>query len=259
MRNFFGLSLMLAVLLSFLHSEVSQASDHDDGETDLKARSLNLTDVYVFREDKEVVGGSAAHLVFIINSNPRSLPQQQYYFSTNARYDMHIGRVGTSKDVPAVTSSDIILRVEFAAPNGADVQAMSLTTIIDGVSSAYTVKDGGGAINTTALGAAPTVSDITVGGQVIKLFAGLRRDPFFFDVTAFFRFRLAAAGVNGMSVPANFSSFPTYTPDDATGGAVDFTSQYNANTIAIRVPIVSLQSASTETVFDTWATISIPE
>ncbi len=27
-----------------------QASDHDDGESDLKARALNLTDVYLFKE-----------------------------------------------------------------------------------------------------------------------------------------------------------------------------------------------------------------
>ena len=200
------------MLMTTLPSGTSQASDHDDGETDLKSRSLNLTDVYVFREDKEIGGGSAAHLVFLINSNPRSLPQQQYYFSTSARYELHIGRVGTSKDVPAVTDSDVTIRFEFGAPSASGIQAMSMTTIIDGVSSTYTSKDGGGAINTTPLSGAgaPVVSDVTVGGRVFKVFAGLRRDPFFFDVTAFFRFRLAAAGTGGNTPVPGFAAFPTY-------------------------------------------------
>ena len=259
MRNFFSASLLMAMLMTTLPSGTSQASDHDDGETDLKSRSLNLTDVYVFREDKEIGGGSAAHLVFLINSNPRSLPQQQYYFSTSARYELHIGRVGTSKDVPAVTDSDVTIRFEFGAPSASGIQAMSMTTIIDGVSSTYTSKDGGGAINTTPLSGAgaPVVSDVTVGGRVFKVFAGLRRDPFFFDVTAFFRFRLAAAGTGGNTPVPGFAAFPTYTPDGVT--ARDFTGQYNANTIAVRVPIAALQTGASETVFDNWATISIPE
>ena len=42
------------------------ASDHDDGETDVKSRALNLTDLYVFREDGQTNnGGDASNLIFI--------------------------------------------------------------------------------------------------------------------------------------------------------------------------------------------------
>lgn len=244
-------------VLLILTATTVMASDHDDGEADLKGRSLSLTDVYAFREDKEIASGSPNHLVFIINTNPRSVPRQQYYFSTQARYELHVGRVGTSPDVPVKTSDDVVLRLEFGAPNASGEQTIKLTSVKGRQSQSFSVADGGGAMKTTTLSAAstPVNSDVTIDGQTLTVFAGLRKDPFFFDVTAFFRFR-AAAAANGGALPVpGFASFPTYTPDGST--ALDFTREYNVNTIAIRVPIAFLQ-ASGETVFDTWASISVP-
>ena len=125
------------------------ASDHDDGENDNKSRSLNLTDLYVFREDKEISGGDANHLVFLMNSNPRSLPQQQYYFSTKARYEIHVSRVGTSKDVPISTDDDIIMRFTFGAPDATGKQAITFATIIDGVTTSKTLDDSSALLTTT--------------------------------------------------------------------------------------------------------------
>ena len=62
------------------------ASDHDDGEVDTKGRNLNLTDLYVFREKDQNPQASANDLVLVMNTNPRSLARQQYFFSTRARY-----------------------------------------------------------------------------------------------------------------------------------------------------------------------------
>ena len=265
MKKFFNQSLMLGLLTTAMSVAPAFASDHDDGEADLKGRSLNLTDVYAFREDKEATGAgiSAAHLVFIVNSNPRSLPQQQYYFSTQARYELHIARVGTSKDVPAKVTEDITLRVEFGAPAVDGKQAITFTTIVDGVSKVYKTKNGGGEIFTTPIsaGASPVVSTITADGDDIGIFAGLRKDPFFFDVTAFFQFRLAAAG-SSPAAPAGFTGLSgpgpfVYTPN-SQGAANDFTANYNANSIAFRIPITFLQNAG-ETVFDHWASVSVPQ
>ena len=77
-----------------------QASDHDDGETDRKARSLNLTDLYVFRENDQDNGAAAGNLVFVMNTNPRSVARQQYYFSNNARYELHFTRVADTNVAP---------------------------------------------------------------------------------------------------------------------------------------------------------------
>ncbi len=254
-----GLVLSLAVAASCGGYFMASASDHDDGEIDAKGRSLNLTDLYVFREDKEIAGGSANHLVFIVNTNPRSLPQQQYYFSTKARYDIHISRAGTSKAVPATTNDNIILRFQFGEPT-AGVQKITLTTIIDGVSTVKTQTDAPADILTTTLAqgaaAAEVNNMVTVGGNQMTVFAGMREDPFFFDVLQFFNFRIAAAGTALGSYPVGYTA-PKIYKNGAT--PMDFTSGYNVNSIAVRVPIAMLQTALAEDVFDVWTTISVPQ
>src|SRR3972149_5527818 len=75
----------LAVLAAFSLVPLV-ASDHDDGEADLKGRALNITDLYAFREKDQNPGAADGDLVFIMNVNPRSLPRHHYYFSTNAAY-----------------------------------------------------------------------------------------------------------------------------------------------------------------------------
>jgi hypothetical protein len=237
-KTMFTASLIATLVL--LTGQLSLASDHDDGENDKKARALNLTDLYVFKESTQISGGSANHLVFIMNSNPRSLPRQQYYFSTNARYDFRISRIGTNNAAAVTGANDIILRFEFGAPS-AGVQPITLTVYKDGIKTVKTTDDSAALIRTTTLAGAASVTNnaVTVDGQVLNIFAGLREDPFFFDVTAFFKFR------------STLSGYPATTP-------TDFTANYNVNSIVVRVPIAFLQTSAAETVFDTWTTISVP-
>ncbi len=219
-----------------------KASDHDDGVSDQKSQSLNLTDLYLFKESSQISGGSSSHLVFVMNSNPRSLPRTQYYFSTRGRYDFRVSRIGTDKGGAVTGKNDVIMRFEFSAPDATTKQQnVTLTIIKDGLTTVKTLADAGGAIKTTslALSATPVNNAVTVGTDVLNVFAGLREDPFFFDVTAFFKFRATGAG------------YPAASPRD-------FTSNYNVNSIVVRVPISFLQR-SAETVFDTWAVISTPQ
>ena len=81
----------------------------------------------------------------------------------------------------------------------------------------------------------------------MKLFAGLREDPFFFDVEAFFRVRAGAAG-GGPAVG--------FAP---AIDAVDFAQGYNVNAVVLSVPISFLQSGGTDTIFDVWESVSIPD
>jgi hypothetical protein len=100
------------------------ASDHDDGELDLKGRSLNLTDLFVFREDwQDGSQADSGNLVLIMNTNPRSLARQQYNFSTQGRYEFHLGRVtAANKNVAPTGSSDVLIRFEFGAPKSSAPQ-----------------------------------------------------------------------------------------------------------------------------------------
>ncbi len=219
------------------------ASDHDDGENDVKARSLNLTDLYVFREgDQTGVAGDNANLIFIMNTNPRSLPRQQYTFSTRARYELHMTRRAGATD-PVTGADDVTLRFEFGPPDPQNRQPITVTAILDGQTLSTTARsDNGQPILSTPLSAgAPTANPVQLGGQPLTVFAGLREDPFFFDVEQFFRVRGGAAG--SFRPPAT---------------AVDFTAGYNVNAIVVRVPIAFLAGAGGATTFDVWETISIP-
>ncbi len=215
------------------------ASDHDDGEVDTKGRNLNLTDLYAFREKDQNSGAADGDLVLVMNTNPRSVARQQYYFSTNARYEFKLSRVA-NKDATPTGQEDVTLRFEFAPPNDRNQQQIKFTVIKDGKETSATN------LSTTPLNSSqPVVHKLAANGSNLAVFAGLREDPFFFDVEQFFRVRAGALGT-GPAVgfrPAN--------------QAVDFAKGYNVNSIAVRVPQKFLQGNNSVNTYDIWETISL--
>jgi hypothetical protein len=225
---FGGVSLAaLAVATSLPKSLI--ASDHDDGETDTKGRNLSLTDLYAFRERDQNPAAAADDLMLVMNTNPRSVARQQYFFSTNARYEFKITRVA-DKDATPTGQEDVTLRFEFAAPNAREQQQIKFTVIQDGKEISATN------LRTTPLNSSrPVVNELAANGSKLAVFAGLREDPFFFDVEQFFRVRAGALG----------------------NQALDFAKGYNVNAIAIRIPRRFIQGATNATTFDIWETISV--
>jgi hypothetical protein len=221
--------------------QTGYASDHDDGETNTKGRNVNLTDLYVFRERDQNPTTQSDDLIFVMNTNPRSLARQQYYFSNNARYQFHITQVANKDSIPT-GKENLVLQFEFASPKN-NRQAFRLTALSQG----KTIGQGQG--QTTALAAnpssQPTVNTLSIGGQRVDVFAGLREDPFFFDVEQFFRVRAGAAKI-GPAVGFR-----------AANQAVDFAAGYNVNAIVVRVPKKLLQLNTNTQVFDVWETISV--
>jgi hypothetical protein len=235
-----GLMMTTGLCLGLAPLQTVQASDHDDGEVDIKGRNLNLTDLYVFREKDQNSSASAEDLVFVMNTNPRSIARQQYYFSNTARYEFYISRV-QNNDAPVTGSPDVILRFEFEAPQNDQTQTYIMTAIRDGKS--FTTQG-----KTTPLSQenSPSIKQATFDGAKLSVFAGLREDPFFFDVEQFFRVRAGALGI-GKAVGFRPAS-----------EAVDFAAGYNVNAITVRVPRKFLQANSEATTFDVWQTISVP-
>lgn len=249
-----ALGALTVVSSLFLGTQFSavQASDHDDGETQIKSRNLNLTDLYVFREDWQTgVTADSSNLIFVMNSNPRSLPRQQYFFNTEATYSFHVGR---KPDANASVDGNESLRFDFqfGTPDANNQQSIQLSVVtFDATGAIVNTESVSSGFTTSApplIGnpnPTPSINAPVVNGTELTVFAGLREDPFFFDVEQFFRVRAAAAGAG----PA--ATF--FGPDQAT----DFAEGYNVNTIVMRVPIDFLQENG-EPVFDVWETISIP-
>ena len=235
-----GVLALGLVLIGVVSPRYIRASDHDDGEVDTKGRNLNLTDLFVFREQDQNSAAASGNLIFIMDTNPRSLPAQQYYFSTRARYEFNVTRVGNNDATPT-GKRDVVMRFEFGAPNANGQQPITVTAIRDGVTNVATATTTPISTYTT-----PNIKQVNLGGSTLSVFAGLREDPFFFDVTQYFRVR-AAARAGGPAV--GFRS---------PNKAVDFTKSYNVNAIAVRMPISFLQGSSSAKTFDVWETISVP-
>jgi hypothetical protein len=283
MKKQISLALLGASLLfgsAVVAYRSARASDHDDGETDSKARALNLSDHFAFRTP----GSNGESMTLVMYFNPRSLPGYSYFMSTQARYEFHVSRAADKAAAPT-GSDDVVIRFEAEAPDAAGVQAVTMTVLRDG----EVVATSTGA--TTAFAASKagdiTVNEAAIDGKPVKWFIGARQDSFHFDVIRFFQIRAFLAGrffggADGNGDPTaglanncrgdNFlallggglSEYGGVADHDVINlwnppsCAPDFTKDYNVTSITIDVPVAALQ-ANNETVFDTWSTIAIPQ
>jgi hypothetical protein len=251
------------------------ASDHDDGETDLKARALNLSDHFAFKSPAD-----PTQLSMIMYFNPRSLPGKQYTLSTKARYELHVTKVADRTATPT-SKEDFVFRFEAGPADGNGVQQVTLTVFKDGTAIGTHAGMTTNIVASRASAADP--SKITtnlgkVGGIDVKYFIGPRADSFTFDVVRFFQVRAFLAdrffggpgGVGNASASLadncrgdKFLALGNEVNPDADtvnlfnppSCAPDFTKNLNVTAIVLNVPIAALGG----TVFDTWSTISVAE
>jgi Domain of unknown function (DUF4331) len=233
-----GLVSIAALLVATGLPKALVASDHDDGEVDTKGRNLNLTDLYAFREKDQNPNAKDGDLILTMNTNPRSVARQQYFFSTNARYEFKLTRVADKEATPT-GQEDITLRFEFSAPNDRKQQQIKFTVIKDGKETSAQN------LYTTPLNDKPVINRLGSDDSKIAVFAGLREDPFFFDVEQFFRVRAGALGT-GPGVG--------FRPPNQ---AIDFAKGYNVNAIVVRIPQQFLAGKTGAKIYDIWETISL--
>jgi hypothetical protein len=175
--------------------EFAPHSEHGD-------RDIN--DVYVFQ------GSNASRTVLAMTTNPAT----NFFgddFGTNVRYAINVDRNGDAVQ-------DLAYVWRFGAPSGSGAQA-------------YTVTRYTGA-NARSLNAGVQLATGSTGGSGIgtakdgaKVFAGLRSDPFFFDLTGFIG-TVFGVGSDNLEV--------------LDGDASDFFATLNTNALVIEVPDAAL-------------------
>lgn len=237
-------------MTSLTQPQPSPASDHDDGDIDVRSRALSLTDLYVFREIDQNPSARADDLIFVMNTNPRSVARIQYFFSNEAQYEFRISRAANNEATPTAMP-DLTLRFTFSPPEGSPRRQRMTMTLIERGGRTITANrtTNNRPIVTTPLATAnsPVVNQVNVGGSTVSVFAGLREDPFYFDVEQFFRVR---AGLLGRGPAVGFRPPET---------AVDFATGYNVNAIVVRVPRRLLQGNTNATTFDAWLSLLIKD
>ncbi len=197
---------------------LARSADHLDapGLTPPSGRlDADINDVFAFQ------GSDASRTVLAVTTHPAAGAIAPLTYATDVNYTINVDRNGDAVQ-------DLAYVFRFQAPSGG-AQAYAVTR--------YT---GAGARSLTqglAYGNGTTGTATTMKGSA-RVFAGLRSDPFFFDLAAF---RGAVLGIpNGRTFC-----------DQAGGAGIDFFAPLNANAMVIEVPDAALGSQ-----IGVWATTS---
>jgi len=162
-----GVAAVLAVTL-IAGAGTTSAADHGDAPLAKANHALDIADVYVF-------GGQNGRVVLAMTVNPLTMPGDTPTFDTAGLYQF---KVDTNDDaVP-----DVSYNITFGTPDGDGSQTVTVRRA-EGP-QADELSDGGADVVTGSTTPKPGAPAIGQAGSS-RVFAGLRDDPFFFDLNAF--------------------------------------------------------------------------
>lgn len=170
---------------------LTNAADHLDSPNAKANHALDITDVYAFD------AANSGRTVLVANVNPLAGVVSGTKFATNAEYRLNVDRTGDAV-------ADDVYKVTFGSSAPDSKQSLTL-------------RKNGSIVLTGKTGNA------NIGGGA-KLYAGIKDDPFFFDLASFLRWR----------DPDGDGSF-TYTGPTTFDG-VDFFEGTNVSTIVLEIP-----------------------
>ena len=192
---------LLFMMLSALIAPVAtlHASDHKDAPLIREDPSADLADLYAFKDPND-----AQNLVMIMTVNGFTAPSENtnFKFSPNVEYWF---RIDTNQDGRPNYSIRVTMQSQ---PDGSQVFKSEFP-------GGIVVK---GDVTSPTEAPVPNEPVIATGRNGIRVFAGQRDDPFFFDVVGLGR---VLAGTGG------------FTGRDGFAG-------YNVSAIAVEVPISSI-------------------
>jgi hypothetical protein len=139
----------------FLLVQSTRAADHRDAPGSQADPAADINDVYVFRS-KDPGAGATKRTVFVMTVVP--LAEETNRFSDKVDYEFRIEEIGGTGKFSIKCNADAasVQKITCAGPGGASK------------SVEFNVVDAGSAAN-----------------DDVRVFAGLRDDPFFFDLDAF--------------------------------------------------------------------------
>jgi hypothetical protein len=170
---------------------LASGADHLESPNAKANHALDVTDIYAFD------GSNPGMTVLVANVNPLAGVVSGTKFATDGEYRLNVDRNG-----------------DFVAD---DVYTVTFGSAARGSKQPLTLRKDGGVVLTG------TTGNANVGGGA-KLYAGVKDDPFFFDLASFIRWR----------DPDGDGAF-TYTGPTTFDG-VDFFKGTNISTIVLEIP-----------------------
>ena len=204
------------------------AADHLDAPTAKHNPQIDITDLFAFKS------GSGTTLV--MNVNPLTTPgnSKTARFSTNAVYEF---KVDTNGDATADLSYRVYFKDTRMTADGRVVQTYVIRRAT-GLAARANNRSGTliGVGSTTPYHRANRISTTSIGG---KAFAGVRDDPFFFDLAGFIQFKgellkgnttLGAPGGGAGSLLGGFTGTDTFAGTNVSSIALWIPDRYLGGT-----------------------------
>lgn len=201
----------------------ARGSDHADTPAIAAAPGTDLTDVYIFPSPTD-----STKVVLVMNVHPLiASGVTNTVFDPDVLYQFKIANIGD----PKLPVENLVLQAKFTGTGtNQTVQiAGPIKPSMTGTKSVFETPD-------SVTGTINTVFTTSTG---IKVFAGTREDPFFFDLEQFFNI-LPDRGTTlptplGRTAPANPNQ-PQTTTFNPPGTAVDALKGFNLLTIVLEMP-----------------------
>jgi hypothetical protein len=212
LRTVWGpIAILLAALALVVGSSAFRvgASDHLDAPTVRADGRIDINDLYVFR------GHNHSHTVLVMTVDPAAGILSPKSFRPGATYQFNVSTNGD-------TIPEIAYRVKFGGVDSNGKQHISVQRASGGA------VGGNGGIS---IGSGSTYQTIGLGGGGMA-WAGLRDDPFFFDLDAFKHFKATL-----LAVPHTLNDLPGLVDCGRTNPMpTDFFLGFNGMAIVLEVP-----------------------
>lgn len=229
MRIFGGLAVFVALLLVFTVyvNHAARASDHQDSPVTVNRPGADITDPYIFPAPD-----NPNNVVIAMDVHPL-IPQGQgmsTYFDPGVLYQMNFDGVDENAATPASHISQTFIIQFVAGAPGSNQPIMVFGPGHPTVTGNQTVlmpAGGQGTINQT----------FTVGHM--KIFAGAREEPFFFDLAQFYK--ILPDRNMGSTAPSCLPKLGNNTcPQGFNNPGSDFFKGFNVLTFVVEMPRADL-------------------
>lgn len=247
-------SAMLVAVVMLYGMNAARSSDHQDSPTVVARPAADITDVFAYPAPD-----NQSNIVLAMDVYPL-IPGGM---SGNAQYSFDPAVLYQFKIANNVANSDYTEKkvIQFTVSGTGASQLLTMYgPVVPGE-----VATSNSIVSSDKIGIVPFNAPTSFQNGQIQVFAGPRRDPFFFDLAQFFKIipdRNQAYHANGMTPPAaTASSFNGFTAGNASGcltaAASDLLGNYNVLQIAVEVPKTMLEpSGASLGKIGLWATTS---
>ncbi len=242
---------LVVATISLYGIHAARGSDHQDSPTVIARPGADITDVFVFpAPDNPTNNVVLAMDVFPLIPAGQS-SSSQFAFDPAVLYQFKIATNVLAKDYTEK------LVIQFQASGTGPTQTLTMY--------GPAAPNETGTSNTllkTAAGTVPFNKPTTLSGN-IQVFAGPRRDPFFFDLAQFFKIlpdRNYTNHQNGATPPpataTSFNGFPTNPNGCITTASSNLLANFNVLQIAVELPKSMLEPTGPAVgeVIGVWAT-----